>query len=102
MIFTKFFTKARNLGRIGADPKDRETRLKRWETQLHPVRGAAASDLVGEAERHAKDWDCVRWAEALYTRPVLLVDADDQNYGDMEALAAALHQKGSIALEQGR
>jgi len=25
-----------NMGKVGADPKERETRLKRWETQLHP------------------------------------------------------------------
>ena len=88
-----------NLGKINADPKERETRLKRWETQLHPVRGATASELFAEAERHAKDWDYVQWAEALRGRPVLLVAADDQNHADMEALAAAIRQKGSVALE---
>jgi hypothetical protein len=68
-----------NLGKINAGPKERETRLKRWETQLHPVTGATATDLFAEAERHARDWDYVQWAEALRTRPVLLVEADDQN-----------------------
>ena len=89
-----------NLGKIGADPKERETRLKRWETQLHPVHGVTASDLFREADLHAKDWDYVKWAETLHTRPVLLVEADDQNRGDMEALANALRQKASTALEQ--
>jgi ribonuclease BN (tRNA processing enzyme)/pimeloyl-ACP methyl ester carboxylesterase len=89
-----------NLGRINADPKEREARLKRWEMQLHPVRGATASGLFAEAERHAKDWDYVQWAEALRTRPVLLVEADDQNHADMEALASVLRQKSAIGLEQ--
>jgi pimeloyl-ACP methyl ester carboxylesterase len=89
-----------NLGTIGADPKQREARLKRWETQLHPVRGTTAFDLFGESERHAKDWDYVQWAGSLSTRPVLLVEADDQNHADMKALAAALRQKGSAALEE--
>jgi len=89
-----------NLGKINADPKDREARLKRWETQLHPVRGVTAAQLFAEAERHAKDWDYVQWAEALRARPVLLVEADDQNRADMEALAAALRQKRAVALEQ--
>jgi pimeloyl-ACP methyl ester carboxylesterase len=31
-----------NLGTVNADPKEREARLKRWETQLHPIRGANA------------------------------------------------------------
>jgi pimeloyl-ACP methyl ester carboxylesterase len=89
-----------NLGRINADPKEREARLKRWETQLHPVRGATASALFAEAAQHAKDWDYVGWADRLRGRPVLLVEADDQNHADMEALAAALRQKASAGLEQ--
>ena len=89
-----------NLGRINADPKEREARLKRWETQLHPVPGTTAAELFAEAERHAKDWDYVEWAEALRTRPVLLLEADDQNHTDMEALAFALRQKGAAELEQ--
>lgn len=91
---------ATNLGRINFDPKERDTRLKRWQTQLHPLRGATASDLFAEAERHAKEWDYVQWADGLRTRPVLLVEADDQNHADMEALASAMRQKGSTRLEQ--
>jgi len=87
-----------NLGKINADPKERDARMKRWETQLHPVKGATVSELFSEAERHAKEWDYVRWADALRGRPVLLVEADDQNHDEMEALAAAL-QKDSAALE---
>ena len=89
-----------NLGKINADPKEREIRLKRWEAQLHPIRGASAAELFAEAAGHVKDWDYVQWADALRTRPVLLVEADDQNHADMEALAAALRQKGAGALSQ--
>ena len=88
-----------NLGKINSDPKQREIRLKRWETQLHPVQGATAPQLFAEAEQHAKDWDYVQWADSLCGRPVLLVAADDQNRGDMDALSAAIQQKGSAALE---
>ena len=91
---------ATNLGRVNFDPKERDTRLKRWQTQLHPVHGVTASELFAEAELHAKDWDYVQWADALRTRQLLLVEADDQNHGDMEALASALRQKGSSHLEQ--
>jgi hypothetical protein len=87
-------------GNFNFDPKERDTRLKRWQTQLHPVHGATASDLFAEAERHAKAWDYVQWANALRTRPVLLVEADDQNHTDMEALASALRQKLAARLQQ--
>jgi len=91
---------AANVGRINVDPKERAARLKRWEAQLHPVRGSNAPELFAEAQRHEKDWDYVQWAEALRTRPVLLVEADDQNHVEMEALAAALRQKGTVALDK--
>ena len=68
-----------NLGRVSADPKERELRMNRWQTNLHPTQGTSARDLFAEAERHAKDWDYVQWADALGVRPVLLVEADDQN-----------------------
>ena len=91
---------ATNVGKINANPKEREARLQRWETQLHPVRGATATGLFEEAERHAKEWDYVQWADGLRNRPVLLVEADDQNRSEMEALAAALRQKGNAILEE--
>lgn len=89
-----------NLGRINSDPKERATRLKRWEAQSHPLHGTSAAELFAEAERHTKDWDYVQWAEALRTRPVLLVEADDQNHADMEALATALGRKDATMLEK--
>ena len=89
-----------NLGKLNADPKEREVRLKRWETNLHPIQGSSAPELFGEAERHARDWDYVQWAGALRGKPVLLVEADDQNHADMEALAGALRQNGAVALSQ--
>jgi pimeloyl-ACP methyl ester carboxylesterase len=87
-----------NLGRINANPDEQETRLKRWESNLHPVKGTTAPELFAEAKRHTKDWDYVQWADALGARPVLLVGADDQNKADMDALALALRQMGAVAL----
>lgn len=87
-----------NLGTLNADPKERETRAKRWDTQLRPVPGATASALFAEAARHAADWDYRGWAGALRDRRVLIVTADDQNRADMDALVAALRKEGSAAL----
>jgi ribonuclease HI len=38
--------------------------------------------------------------KALRTRPVLLLEADDQNRADMEALASALRQKSAGTLQR--
>jgi uncharacterized protein len=65
---------------------------------LHPIRGTSATELFAEAEKHAKDWDYLQWADALRMRPVLLVEADDQNHTDMEALARMLRQQRAVAL----
>jgi uncharacterized protein len=89
-----------NAGRLNADPMEREERLKRWEAQLHPAPGASAPELFAEAARHAKDWDYVQWADGLRGRPILLVEADDQNHADMEALSSALQRKGAVALHR--
>jgi pimeloyl-ACP methyl ester carboxylesterase len=89
-----------NLGKVNADVEQRANRMNRWEMQLHPVRGASAAELFAEAERHAKDWDYVTWADALKKHSVLLVEAEDQNRPDMEALAGALRQKNAVALKQ--
>ena len=88
-----------NLGTLNADPKERQIRLKRWGTQLHPVRGVTASELFAEAARHPTGWDYRRWTGALRGRALLIVTADDQNRTDMDALAAALRKNGSAALQ---
>jgi hypothetical protein len=73
--------------------------LKRWSTQLHPVRGVTASELFAEAARHATGWDYLRWTGAQRGRALLIVTADDQNRTDMDALATALRKVGSAALQ---
>ena len=65
---------------------------------MHPVHGATAAQLFAEAQQHAKDWDYVQWADALRDRPLLLVQADDQNRTSMQALADVLRHKGTLAL----
>ena len=88
-----------NLGTMNADPKEKAARIQRWEGQLHPLSGTSAATLFEESRTHAREWDYVQWARALRDRPVLLLQADDQNRSDMEALAAALRREGAVALE---
>ena len=42
----------------------------------------------------------MQWADGLRGKPVLLVEADDQNHADMEALPGALRKTGVVALNQ--
>ncbi|HET7696282.1 MAG TPA: alpha/beta fold hydrolase [Vicinamibacterales bacterium] len=88
-----------NLGTLNDNPRERDSRLARWSTQLHPVPGVTASALFAEAARHGADWDYRRWAGRLRDRPVLIVTADDQNRADMDGLAAALRKESAAALQ---
>lgn len=89
-----------NLGTINADPKQRQVRLQRWKQQQHPLHGTDTTQLFAEAQQHAKDWNYQQWAESLSTRPILLLEADDQNREDLHALAAAVRQHNAKALTE--
>jgi alpha/beta superfamily hydrolase len=89
-----------NLGTMNADPKQREIRLQRWKQQSHPVHGSDTTQLFAEAAQHAKDWDYRHWADSLGTRPILIVQADDQNRDDLQALAAALRNNHAKQLDE--
>jgi pimeloyl-ACP methyl ester carboxylesterase len=89
-----------NLGKMNHDPKQREARLKRWESEMHPLHGTSAPALFAEAEKHGKEWDYVQWADSLRGRPVLLVEANDQNRADMQLLAVAMREKSTVSLTE--
>jgi pimeloyl-ACP methyl ester carboxylesterase len=89
-----------NLGKVNADAGERRARLRRWEIQMHPMHGTSAAELFAEAEHHAREWDYVQWAEALRARPVLLIEADDQNHSDMAALAREMRERRASRLDE--
>ena len=46
-------------------------------------------------KQNAASWNYLDYAPALKDRPVLIVEADDRNLSDNQALAAALRKMGN-------
>jgi hypothetical protein len=51
--------------------------------------------LLEEAKQSAASWNYLHYAPALKGRPVLIVEADDRNLSDNQALAGALRKLGN-------
>lgn len=56
--------------------------------------GSTPQGLIAEAKQHAANWNFVDWAELLKTRPVLIVEPDDDTRVDSKAMAYALRKAG--------
>jgi len=54
--------------------------------------GSTAEGLRKEANDHSAEWNYVGYAEALKTRPLLMLEAKDGNTGDNQALAEAVRK----------
>lgn len=90
-----------NLGTAStASPQQQQMRLNRWQAQMHPLAGCTAEGLIDEARQHVTDWNYLGWAGALHDRPILIIEADDQNRTDNEALATALRRAHAAAFEE--
>jgi pimeloyl-ACP methyl ester carboxylesterase len=70
-----------------------ETR-ERTRANASRVVGTTAEELLEEAKQNSASWNYLDYVSALKDRPVLIVEADDRNTGDNQALAAALKKAG--------
>lgn len=56
--------------------------------------GTSPEGMIAEAKAHAKEWNYIGYAENLKTRPVLILEANDGNRTNNQALAEALRKSG--------
>jgi len=56
--------------------------------------GSTGDGLRKEANDHGAEWNYVGYAEALKSRPLLVLEAKDGNTGDNQALAGAVREAG--------
>jgi dipeptidyl aminopeptidase/acylaminoacyl peptidase len=56
--------------------------------------GTTPQGMIAEAKAHAKEWNYIDYAEKLKTRPVLILEANDGNRTNNQALAEALCKSG--------
>lgn len=56
--------------------------------------GSTAEGLRKEANDHSAEWDYITYANALKSRPLLMLEAKDRNTADNHALAEAVRKAG--------
>jgi uncharacterized protein len=57
--------------------------------------GTTAEGLMSEAKNHALKWNYVDYAPLLNNRPVLIMESNDRNRDDNQAMAEALRKAGN-------
>ena len=88
---------AANLGpsTLRASAQDPEELRTRFQANASRVVGSRPEELLEEATQNAITWNYLNYASALSTRPVLIVEADDRNTSDNQALASVLGKLGN-------
>jgi uncharacterized protein len=79
------------------DPQEIQTRFRANASRLA---GTTGEKLLEEAKQNAASWNYLDYAPALKDRPVLIVEADDRNLSDNQALAAALRKVGNSRITE--
>jgi acetyl esterase/lipase len=79
---------------------DRAEEVKSFADSMESLTGCTPEALVAEAIAHQGEWNFVTYAQALSTRPLLLVSSDDGSAPDSEALAAAVRRAGGKAITE--
>jgi pimeloyl-ACP methyl ester carboxylesterase len=79
---------------------DHAQEVKSFAESMESLTGCTPEELVAEALAHQTDWNFVTYANALTTRPLLLITSDGGNAPDSHALAAAVRKAGSEAITE--
>jgi pimeloyl-ACP methyl ester carboxylesterase len=79
------------------DPQEIQARFRDNASRLA---GTTSERLLEEAKQNAASWNYLDYAPALKDRPVLIVEADDRNLSDNQALAAALRKLGNSRITE--
>jgi uncharacterized protein len=92
-VFAIAILAAWNLGAFVTSPTF-EQHTDTFRNASPRLAGTTPDGLISEAKAHAKEWNYIDYAENLKTRPVLILEADDGNQANNQALADALRKSG--------
>jgi uncharacterized protein len=95
-VFAVALISAANLGPATARQraKDPHEFFERWHDNASRLVGTSAEDLLKEMQQNSSEWDYMSYVQSLKDRPVLVLEADDRNTDDNQALAEALRKAG--------
>ena len=71
---------------------DRAQEVKSFAESMESLTGCTPEALTSEALAHQTEWNFVTYANALTSRPLLLITSDDGTAPDSQALAAAVRK----------
>jgi acetyl esterase/lipase len=79
---------------------DRVQEVKSFAESMESLAGCTPEGLVAEAQAHQTEWNFITYANALTSRPLLLITSDDGNAPDSQALAAAVRKAGGSTITE--
>jgi len=79
---------------------DHSQEIASFADSMESLVGCTPEGLFSEAVAHKSEWNFVTYAEALASRPLLVVTSDDGNAPDSDALVAAIGKAGGTAVTE--
>jgi acetyl esterase/lipase len=79
---------------------DRSREIADFADDMESLVGCTPEGLLSEAVAHKSEWNFISYAEALASRPLLVVTSDDGNAPDSSALAAAIRKAGGTVVTE--
>jgi acetyl esterase/lipase len=95
-VFGVVLISAANLGPASARQRASDPEFwGRWNDNASRLVGTTAQQLVGEVDSDPAKWNYMNCVPLLKGRPILVLEADDRNTSDNQALVEALRKAGN-------
>jgi uncharacterized protein len=88
-----------NIGATMTGPRETH-RIDSFPSASTRLAGTTPASLQAEAEANAAKWNYLDYAEALKTRPVLILEAHDRNLSSGKDMRAALQKAGNTRVTE--
>jgi uncharacterized protein len=100
-VFGTALVSAGNLGPASARQRANDPGFwDRWNDNASRLVGTTAQQLVKEVDSDPAKWDYLNYVPLLKDRPIFVLEADDRNTSDNQALAEALRKAGNMRVTE--
>lgn len=100
-VFGTALIAAWNLGPASARQRTNDPEFwGRWNDNTSRLVGTTAQQLVQEVDSDPAKWNYLKCVPLLKDRPILILEADDRNTSDNQALAEALRKIGNMKVTE--
>ncbi len=100
-VFAAALISAGNLGPASARQRAGDPEFwGRWNDNASRLVGTTAQHLVDEVDSDPAKWNYMNYVPLLKERPILVLEADDRNTSDNQALVEALRKAGNTKVTE--